>query len=108
MDKELLNVFQDHLKPYWKQLYPGTDEHPPEVSWPDFYSKEIYAMLKGAELAELIETGKRIEAGTEPLFSVEEFMNYIHSQDSRGDIAYNCSAEMIRQTNQDKTNEDSD
>jgi len=106
MDRELLKVFQDHLKPYWEHLYPGTDEHPPEVSWPDFYSKEIYAMLKGAELAELLAAGKRIDMGTEPLFSIEEFEKYIHSQDSRGDIAYNCNAEHIKLANE--KDEDSD
>ena len=32
-------------------------------------------------------------------FTVEEFKNYLLSQDSRGDIMYNLSAENIRKAN---------
>ena len=41
-------------------------------------------------------------------FTVIEILNYIHSQDSYGDVAYNCNAAQIKKANEPilKTSED--
>ena len=46
------------------------------------------------------------DAVEEERFTVAEFKKYLESQDSRGDIHYNLSAENIRKANQPEEQED--
>lgn len=41
-------------------------------------------------------------------FTVEEIKRWILSEDSLGDVMYNCNAERIKQANDDSDNDDTE